>query len=320
MSNNPKSSQQQEKERGLLLFWSILIGLIIVVVIWIIYRITLINSGVTKQDWHEWIDWILFGFAGAMLYALVSVAHWYQRQAPRFRDFTLWYLSTIIKGPILAFIILLFLTTVNIEVAGINVDFTELSETALLVAAFLLGFYNRVARETLNQITKSLFGKAYGQAEEQFSITPGTAQVVFAKTFSFKLSRATDVTWLASLGKIDDAGLYTAPAQGDFKSGQIEQITAVPKDANIPRAIAVVTLRTFEIKGQKNLKYGNKSTYTVDTGDPVTWSSSIGEITDAGEFTAPSKEDAQNQTSAIITAAKQADAGDLATFTVYLKE
>jgi len=317
MSSEQTYNKQTEKRWGLGFFIAMLIAFLVVVGVWIGFRL---NPSFGDATAREWLDWILAGLAGALLYTIISVAHWYQRSRPRFKDFSLWYLSTILKGPVLAFIILLFLKTVDIEVAGITIDFTALDENALLVAAFLLGFYNRVARETLNQITKSIFGKAYGRAEEQFNIKPKGTQVIFEKNHSFKLSRAVDVTWLASLGKIDDAGLYTAPASStQLSSGAVDQITAVPKDPNIPRATATVTLRNFEILGDRNLDYGGSTTYTVSSGT-VGWNATTGTVDTAGKFTAPAKANVPGVDSVTITAVDTNNPNDLATLQVYLKD
>jgi len=251
------------------------------------------GAGVFKAPPLLWVDWLLIALVGVLLYVLSSAAYWYTKRQRRFVDFTPWYLSTILKGPIVAFVILLFLTKLQVKLSGIDLDFGKLDANVLIVAAFVLGFYSRVAREQLNQIVKALFGKAYSVAEEAFSIVPANATVVFGGSVQLRTSAAVDVTWLASAGQMQD-GLYTAPS-AEAVSGQVVQITAVPKDPNIPRAVAQVTLVAFEIVGKTQIGYEASATYQVkpapDSG--VTWSVAptlVGaSISDEGVYTAPSK-------------------------------
>jgi hypothetical protein len=278
-----------------------------------------------KPPW-QWFDWLLSSLIGVLLYALVNVAYWYHEKRPRFIEFTPWYISTVLKGPIMAFIIMLFVTSVSLEVSGLTVDFKKLGPNVLLVAAFVLGFYSRVAREQLNLIVKALFAKAYSKAEELFNIVPRRAQVRFGQSVLFRTSPATEVTWLASAGKIEN-GTYTAPKMGeeDAKSGQVVQITAVPKDPNVPRATAQVTLVPFEIVGKAKIAYKAAESYQLapEQAGGVTWSVSPeisgSSIDEQGVYKAPTQQAVKEAgvEKVTITATSKTAAEDFATLDVY---
>jgi hypothetical protein len=293
-----------EKARGRVLMLWFGLGLLIAAVGWFLMHLGIPSSwtgpgeGVFSRAPMLWLDWLLMGLVGVLLYVLSSAAYWYIRNQGRYINFTPWYLSTIVKGPILAFVILLFLTKLQVKLSGIDIDLSKMDANLLVVAAFVLGFYSRVAREQLNQIVKALFGKAYSAAEEAFSIVPARAPLVFGGSVQFRTSAAVDVTWLASAGQMQD-GLYTAPASTEAKSGQVVQITAVPKDPNIPRAVAQVTLMAFEIAGKIQVAFGASETYRVvpAPAEGVTWSVTpaltVPAISDQGVFTAPAQDVAQ---------------------------
>ena len=330
----PAKGMDSELKRGRDLFIAILLALLLIVAWWValhLGRKVQVNSEASVIRWvapynkppWQWVDWMMTALVGSLLYALSNVAAWYHRAKPLYVRFTPWYMSTILKGPLVALIILLFLTSVDVDIAGLSLDFTNLGVNVLLVAAFVLGFYNRVAREQLNLIVKALFGKAYSLAEETFAIVPGNIQVVFGQTQQFKTEPGTQVTWLASAGSIVD-GLYTAPKAPDAKSGQEVQITAVPEDANIPRAVAKVILRPFEIQGKTNIAYEAKEKYQVTTQESVNWTASPvlpgAEMKADGEFHAPAKLKAGEIKKVTITATNRKDPAQMATLDVYIKE
>lgn len=250
---------EQQTQRARFLFIGLFSGLLLTITSWI-----LLHGGLwwANGRWldpftttsNQWLDWILVSLIGVLLYLLTTASRWYrtlltaqetnlqeQKEEERamFVEMTPWYITTLIKGPFIVLVIIIFLTNVSLDISGLTVDFTQLSPEALLVVAFVLGFYSRVAREQLNMIVKTLFSKAYSKAEEAFTIIPHVKDIASGQTVQFKTSYPLEVTWLASAGQIEN-GVYTAP--DGMKAGQEVQITAVPKDANIPRATAKVTL------------------------------------------------------------------------------
>jgi hypothetical protein len=322
---------QREKTRGWLIIGSILTLLFVTVVGWILMHHpddwrwyigeiageqgqvkdivgeqvrageTAGESGSTRdfrrEPW-QWLDWLAASFVGVLIYILAQAAYWHQKEDSDFITYTPWYISTAVKAPVVAFAIMLFLNNVSAEVSGLSINFSELEPAGLLAIAFVLGFYGRVAREQLNQLVKALFGKAYSTAEEEFTIEPATAQVVFGRSVLFATLPYSQVTWLASAGQIVD-GLYTAPANGDgVKHGQVVQITAVPKDPNVPSAVARVTLVLFEIVGSAKAAYDTTEGFQVVPKHDVTWSVTPAingaKIDGNGNYRTPTREAAES--------------------------
>ena len=219
----------------------------------------------------QWLDWFLASVLGVLTYMMIPVYEWYRSDKAMFIEYTPWYISTPLKAPVLAFVVLIFLTNLDIKIAGLELDFTQLNAPLLLMIAFVLGFFSRVTREQLNQIVKSIFSKAYSRAEEKFLIEPASATVVFGQSTKFYTTPYTDVTWVANVGTIED-GLYVAPDSGDKDAvpDRVVNIIAVPKDENIERKHALVTLIPFKISGDEQIPYGEKRVYQVDPDqDPV---------------------------------------------------
>lgn len=309
---NPAEKRRQgggtdlsEARRGWLIFWLSLGLLLLTVVGWVVMH-TVTGKWVGpdsatvfgKAPW-QWVDWIVVALAGSFLYVLVSSAHWLIQSKPNFKPFSAWYLATVVKGPILALVILLFLTGVKVEVSGLALDFTKLGPAILLVAAFLLGFYGTVAREQLNQIAKAVFPKAYGTAEEQFNIVPGKVRVGPGMSVALKTSPYTEVTWkVVGGGSIVD-GLYTAPQADAGQAGQVIQVVAVPKDPNISAAVATVTLTAMVINGLDKVAYRALAQYQAapEPVGGVDWSFVPpipgAAISEAGIFTAPTQAEAE---------------------------
>jgi hypothetical protein len=293
-----------ERRRGWLIFWLSLGLLLLTVVGWVVMHTVTgkwvgpdSDTGFGKAPW-QWVDWIVVALAGSFLYVVVSIAHWLIQPQARFKAFSAWYLATVIKGPILALVILLFLTGVKVEVSGLALDFTKLGPAILLVIAFLLGFYGTVAREQLNQVAKAVFPKAYGVAEEQFSIVPGKARVGPGMSVALKTSPYTEVTWkVVGGGSIVD-GLYTAPQADQGQAGQEIQVVAVPKDPNIAAAVTTVTLTTMAIDGPVKVAYKAVVQYQAapEPSGGIDWSFVPqipgAAISKAGIFTAPTQAEA----------------------------
>lgn len=264
--------------------------------------------GACEEPPGQWLDWFLASVIGVLTYMMIPIYEWYRSEKAMFIEYTPWYISTPLKAPVLAFVVLIFLTNLDIKIAGLELDFTQLNAPLLLMIAFVLGFFSRVTREQLNQIVKSIFSKAYSKAEQKFLIEPASATVVFGQSAKFYTSPYTDVTWVANVGTIED-GLYVAPAADDKDAvpDRVVNIVAVPKDENIERNNALVTLIPFKISGDEQITYGEKRVYQVDPDqDPakaddsgVNWSvapvitgAKVDLIKGNLEYTAPSRAEA----------------------------
>lgn len=146
-------------------------------------------SGATER---RWLEWLLVSLVGVSAYLLWNVAIWYQRPAKAdFVKFRPWYRATAARGPVIALVVLLALTNISFQLAvpesqvapteqegtaqtetaegadaqpstfDFGIDFGQASETVLLITAFLLGFYSRLAKSTLERIAEFIFGSIY---------------------------------------------------------------------------------------------------------------------------------------------------------------
>jgi hypothetical protein len=115
---------------------------------------------------RRWLEWLLVSLVGVCVYLLWNVAVWYRENKADFKAYRPWYRATAAKGPVVALIVLLALTSTKFQVGvgstlNVGIDFGQASDTVLLIAAFLLGFYSRLAMNLLGRITGYLFGSAY---------------------------------------------------------------------------------------------------------------------------------------------------------------
>jgi hypothetical protein len=261
------------------------------------------------------LDWLLWSLAGTLVYLLVEAGYHYtaiQENAKKgslsfsypvsFIEKTPWNLVTLVRGPIIAVVILFFFNAGALELTGPTGDkafsfvFSELDHPVTLLLAFVLGFYSRVAREVLNGIVKTLFAKAWAEAYGDFKIEPSDTKVVLGETMVFKTTPATEVVWAASLGTIDATGKYTAPKEPEHCGKAV--ITAVSTGTQSLARSATVTLVPFEITGPTKVELGEKDyTYGVtkkpDGGKAIEWSISPdpagGKINSAGVYTTPAQ-------------------------------
>jgi len=161
------------------------------------------------------------------------------------------------------------------------------------------------------------------------SVTPGTATLAAGQTQTFAATVANDgtatpgVTWSASAGTINSAGLYTAPSPVTTASGTI---TATSKTDGSKSATAIVTLTPIAVTvspATVTLSASGTQTFTAAvTGDSVlnqgvTWSATAGTISSAGLYTAPAS--IPTNTSATITATSKTDTSKNNTATVTLQ-
>jgi hypothetical protein len=119
-----------------------------------------------------WLEWLAVSLIGVCAYLLSNVAFWYHREGVDFKAHRPWYIATATRGPLIALAVLVALTNIKFtgELAStfdFGVDFGNASEAVLLVAAFLLGFYSRLARDILEKIASFIFGSIYKETYKQ---------------------------------------------------------------------------------------------------------------------------------------------------------
>lgn len=127
-----------------------------------------------------WIEWLLVSLIGVSAYLLWNIAIWFKDKDADFLAFRPWYRSTAAKGPIIALVVLLALTNINFQVGtsasqagagdstfNFGVNFGEASESVLLIVAFILGFYSRLAHDALGNIARFIFKDLYDKTYKQ---------------------------------------------------------------------------------------------------------------------------------------------------------
>ncbi|MBN1814406.1 MAG: hypothetical protein JXA14_21380 [Anaerolineae bacterium] len=233
---------------------------------------------VDREDEQQYLDWLLASLAGGSLYVLANIARFLPKvktKEAQFRAFTGWYLSTVLRGCIIALVVLWFLTKVSFSIgggadggggAGVAVDFTDMPGIVLSAIAFILAFYGRVARNQLDEIVRFLFPRAWALAHEAFEIVPKGGKVIFGGQLQFRTDPVADVTWtVEGQGSIDGTGLYTAPQRSDSVTpGTRASIRAALRtDPSISR-VATVTLVPFKVVGEEIMGYGASQELSVD--------------------------------------------------------
>ena len=120
----------------------------------------------TFEDMHDYLDWFLASLIGVLVYVMANVGQFLPKIAKEeanFRAYTGWYVSTIIRGVIIAQVVMWLLINLELKVSGdaIALSFGAMPPIVLTGAAFILGYYSRVARAQLDEITRMLFSKAW---------------------------------------------------------------------------------------------------------------------------------------------------------------
>jgi len=185
----------------------------------------------------------------------------------------------------------------------------------LSAAAFILGFYSRVARKQLDEIARFLFRRAWALAQELFEVVPRETKVIFGKQLQFKTDPLADVTWTADMGTIDASGLYTAPQRSDTATPGTRALirAALRSDPSIS-GVATVTLVPFKLVAEKTqMAYEESQQFSVDSPPPegVDLEASLGKI-EGFTYEAPTKEEAEKEgiTEVTVTAKRKLKEGE----------
>lgn len=218
-------------------------------------------------------DWLLFSTAGTLIYLLTQIAtnvpaikSLAEKKEPSFVEYSTWYWTTLVKGPFIAVIILLFFYSAEFKLTGeegslgLSFDFSELDHRATVLLAGVLGFYSRVARSVLDNIMKSLFSKAWAEAHEEFEISPEEVELTPGASQTFQTKPFTDVVWAASPGNIGTDGVYTAPDEDKYLNSSAMVMATTKGSGNVARS-AIVKIVPFLINGDKEIKIGSDGPY-----------------------------------------------------------
>lgn len=173
-------------------------------------------------DPRQWFDWLLWAMVGVTAYLLIEIARNLRKVTQGEGDFlgeTSWYWTQLITGPLIAFVILLLFTHMDFDLltgeesSTIEVNLRGYPIDLLIVPAFLLGFYCRVTRELLDQITRAIFRGAWRAAYGSFEVTiKGQTDNELSSSVMLLTDPPTVVVWSATAGTIDAGGVYQPPA------------------------------------------------------------------------------------------------------------
>jgi uncharacterized protein (DUF1800 family) len=120
------------------------------------------------------------------------------------------------------------------------------------------------------------------------TVTPATANVTLGGTQQFTATGQASVTWSASAGTINSAGLYTAPSMMPMSS----TVTITASGTGNQKGTATVTLVAppppiSVTPATANVTLGGTQQFTATGQTSVTWSASAGSITAMGLYSAP---------------------------------
>ncbi|HEX5715049.1 MAG TPA: hypothetical protein VF179_02750 [Thermoanaerobaculia bacterium] len=243
-------------------------------------------------DPRQWADWLLWTLVGLTASLLIEVARSLRKIVDGEGDFlgeTSWYWTQLATGPLVAFVILLLFVHIDVDLltgdeSALEVNLREYPSDLLLVPAFLLGFYSRVAREVLDQIMRRIFGGAWRAAYGDFEIAMkdqdgSDNEVSSNSTVAFETKPAVAAQWSATAGTIDSAGLFTAPR---VDAPRQVFITAVATGSNRPAAKSVMVVKhKFKPVALENPRFelhpGKEQKLTIDPLPPdqeqpeITW-------------------------------------------------
>lgn len=222
------------------------------------------------------LKWVLASLIGASLYLLGQIANFYPKINEKpdpdnqndFVNSIYWYISTLLRAPILTVVIMWLLTNLTINMGtppeaasgttpgtspsdalGIAVNFAKFPDLVQIGIAFILGFYARVARKQLDIITQYLFTRAWAMAQMGFDLAATSPEVLLLKeTYIFKTDPMMDVVWTATTGTMEaDTGTYKAPEDTSVKNVIIRaQLRSEPSVTKFKD----VKLRLFKITGK----------------------------------------------------------------------
>ena len=173
---------------------------------------------------------------------------------------------------------------------------------------------------------KAVVSIAAASSSVTVQITPGSVSLTsggkqqFAATVSGASTNA--VTWSTSAGSISSSGLYTAPAVTTNTSASVTATSVANATKHATATITIssssvtpvsvqVTPTSASIKSAGTQQF--TATVSNTTNTAVTWSASIGSISSAGFYTAPS---VTTSTSAVVTARSVADTTKFAQSTI----
>ncbi len=286
----------------------------------------------TAGGWR-WLELGFWGVIGTLVFLLSEIRRWYDRigeSGCSFIKFTPWYVINLVRGPIVATLILVALTSIEGQVLGVSVSFTEAPFTLLVFLAGVLGYFSREARDQLEILVERAFPEAWARTRGGLSVLPKTLSLALGEAKRFTVEPDQDVVWShtpAEKGTMSADGTFTAPADQQFKGDRIKILATSVRDPDrYAGATVTLTSPVLRIKPvNPSAKFEQQVQFQVDPDVAVNWSveGSLGKISAKGVYTAPKKgepAEAQPGAQVKVTATKQDDKTVSATTTVTLAE
>ncbi|HEY3740651.1 MAG TPA: DUF1800 family protein [Bryobacteraceae bacterium] len=118
-------------------------------------------------------------------------------------------------------------------------------------------------------------------------VTPSTANVTLGSTQQFTATGQTSVTWTASAGSINSAGLYTAPATMPSSSSVTIKASGSGNQSGTATVTLVAPSPITISPSTATVVLGATQQFTASGQASVTWSATAGTISAGGLFTAP---------------------------------
>lgn len=224
------------------------------------------------RNWHwyfwstvpwRWVEILAWSWFGTLTYLLTQIYEHYRvmnttedpaRDDGREQYFVLntpRYFVIASRGPLTAYVILLFVSSIRLGGTGIEITPEQVSIELLVFLASVLGFYNRVATEQLNLIVAAVFSEAWKRTQRRLEIEPRSASIAFGEVQFFKVEPDVSMRWEIEpprCGTIDrESGTYTAPGKGsEYRADTQVTIRATRVDDPTVSSVVVVTLHDAE--------------------------------------------------------------------------
>jgi hypothetical protein len=207
-----------------------------------------IEGGGYRYAWSvgawRWLELAFWAWIGALLYLMSNIASFWR--VGRYLEFLPWYLATLVRAPIVALLLLAFITSVDAQIFGIQIAVSEAPIELLIFLAAVLGYFGNVAFEQLKMVVEKIFPTAAARSLpfRKLSISPTFARLAPGETKEFKTLPDRDVIWNwepRDLGTLSQSGEYTAPATLD-PTRRTVFIQAVSARESSEWEVAMVTL------------------------------------------------------------------------------
>ena len=249
-----------------------------------------VRTSADPLQWYDWFLWALIGLAASLLIEIGRHTRLIFEGEGDFLGETPWYWAQLTTGPLIAFAILLMFTHIDLDLltgdeaaAAVEVNLHRYPIDLLIVPAFLLGFYSRVAREILDQLMRAIFRSAwravYGGSEFKIAIRDRNGDDEIDSQVVFETRPQTPVVWSASAGTINAAGVFEPPPFNDKPMEVFITATPTAGTNGVMARKFIVVKKKFEIVPPKDriIVPGQKAKLRINAAlpdeekDKVTW-------------------------------------------------